>query len=184
MDQYRLFQYRWDISLLAEMFRSNGAKLITLQQRCGISRGVLKSSLARLIAAGLVCENPGYGHPLRPEYILTANGQAIGPFCVEFLLEGQKRQIEEVMAGRWSAPTIIRTGPGAQRFNELKKQLDPVTSRALSSVLKSLQEHSCLITERLDTSPPANIYSLGKKSRGLYRIYQEHQTIIDAQELL
>lgn len=179
-NQYQIFHYRWDIPLLAEMFRTNGAKFITLANRCGISRGVLKTSLTRLIASGLIAENPGYGHPMRPEYILTEAGKAIGPFCVAFLQEGAKREVTEVFRNKWSCPAIIATGDETIRFNALKKQLSPVTSRALSSTLKLLQDHDCMTTTRLDISPPANSYALSRKTRGLYSIYCEHRPIITA----
>lgn len=177
-DQYKIFHYRWDIPLLAEMFSRNGAKFITLASRYGISRGVLKASLQRLIASGLVIENPGYGHPLRPEYILTAAGKAIGPFCAAFLREGQKRAVSEVFRNKWSCPAIIATGHDSIRFNALKKHLSPVTSRALSATLRLLQDHDCMTSKRLDISPPANCYTLSRKSRGLYSIYREHQPTI------
>lgn len=184
MDNFKIFQYRWDIAILAEMHRSQGARLITLHKRCGMSRSVLRTCLARLIAACLVRQNPGYGHPLRPEYILTAAGEAIGPFCASFLKEGERRQISEVFLNKWSCPVMLRTGTEALRFNDLKRQLQPVTSRALSQALKLLHDHSCMAVRLIDSSPPTNLYSLSRKSRGLYRVYLEHQPVIDGMNLL
>lgn len=180
LDQYKIFHYRWDIPLLAELFSANGARFISLANRYGISRGVLKASLSRLIASGLVMENPGYGHPLRPEYILTEAGKAIGPFCVAFLQEGQKRKVTDVFRNKWSCPAIVATGDATIRFNALKKQLSPVTSRALSATLKLLQDHDCMTLTRLDISPPANSYALSRKTRGLYTIFREHRPVISS----
>lgn len=184
MNEYKIFQYRWDISILALLYMSKGDKLVTIQKYFEISRGVLKTCLTRLIEADLLIMNTGYGHPMRPEYILTEKGESLGPFCVEILKEGKKRNIEEVFQSRWSCPIIIGTGDQKKRFNELKMELMPVTSRALSSTVKFLYEIKCLRREILDISPPSFSYSLGKKSYGLYRIYKEHKRTITSLNLM
>ena len=54
------------------------AKFVVLQKRLGISRSSLQRTLRALIDAGLVKKNPGYGHPMRPEYLLTERGAKVG----------------------------------------------------------------------------------------------------------
>ena len=184
MNEYKIFQYRWDIAILALLYVSKGGKLVTIQKHFGISRGVLRVCLARLIEADLLIINTGYGHPMRPEYILTKKGESLGPFCDEMLKEGRKQNIEEVFQNRWSCPIIIRTGEQKIRFNELKKELVPVTSRALSSTVKFLNEIKCLRRDILDISPPSFSYSLGRKSYGLYSIYKEHKGTITSLNLI
>ena len=44
--------------------------------RLGLSRSMLTASLTQLIEAGWLQRNPGHGHPLRPEYVLTDAGRA------------------------------------------------------------------------------------------------------------
>lgn len=160
--------------IIAELYRDRGAKLITLQSRLGMSRSMVKQSLERLIDAGLVAQNPGYGHPLRPEYVLTAHGEDVGPFCQQFYQEGQRQDVTEVFKNKWACPAIISTGLDQLRFNELKRKLSPVTSRALSVTLKNLQEGRCLAVSLIDGHPPANLYALTRDAQGLYEIYKDH----------
>ena len=68
----KLVHHRWNIAIVAELHRSNGAKFVTLANRLELGHSTLKRCLNALIDLGLVRRNPGYGHPLRPEYLLTA----------------------------------------------------------------------------------------------------------------
>ncbi len=184
MKEYKIFQYRWDIRLLAKLYLDPGSKIITMQSHFGISRVLLKSSLKRLLEVGLIIENPGHGHPMRAEYILTPKGNSLAPFCVSLLKETKKREISEVFESKWSCPIIISTGEHEKRFNELKKDLNPVTSRALSTNLKFLFDIKCLKREIFDSNPPSFIYSLEKKSRGIFKIYKEHEGSLGSFELV
>ena len=184
MGKINIFQYRWDLSLLAELYRSNGGKFITLQNRYGISRGILKTSLERLVSAGLVVQNPGYGHPMRPEYILTQLGISVGSLCDALLAEGEKRGVSDIFYDKWSCPIIFSTGKEKVRFNTLKKDLNPITPRALSGSLKKLHQLKCLRRSLLDTNPPMHIYSLAKKSLGLFKIYDERKSELDRRILI
>jgi len=184
MNEYKIFQYKWDIRLLAKLYQDNGSKVITMQSYLGISRGILKSSLKRLLDIGLVIENPGYGHPMRAEYILTSKGETLAPFCVSLLEEGNKRGLTEIFENKWSCPIIIATGEHKRRFNELKNTLAPVTSRALSTNLKFLHEVKCIKREIFYSHPPLFIYSLEKNSRGIFRIYKEHESCLISMKLV
>lgn len=128
--------------------------------------------------------NPGYGHPMRPEYILSTEGMAIGEFCASIAEEGQRRDIRELLQGKWTCPAIIRTGKERLRFNELKRRLPPVTSRALSLTLKDLLEAECMQAKLLAGHPPAHQYGLSRKVRGIYRIYTEHRELIEGKQLI
>lgn len=184
MDEYKLFKYRWDIKLLAKLYVDHGSRVVIMHRHFGISRGILKSSLKRLMDADLIMENPGHGHPMRAEYILTAKGQLIAPFCLAVLEEGRKRKVDNIFESKWSCPIIIATGEQKKRFNELKRDLNPVTSKALSTNLKSLSEIKCLKSEIFYSNPPSFIYSLDRNSRGIFKIYKEHENSLTALEVI
>src|SRR6478736_5405251 len=70
-----LFHHRWAPPALALLGERGGARFVELQRRLGVGRESLVRALAALLASGLVRRNEGYGHPLRPEYVLTARGR-------------------------------------------------------------------------------------------------------------
>src|SRR4051812_3041544 len=75
----RLAHHRWTLPVLAEIARSRGSRVAALTGTLGVSRESLRRTLAALQTEELVVRNPGYGHPLRPEYLLTARGEAVAP---------------------------------------------------------------------------------------------------------
>ena len=76
-----LFHNRWSVPILAELHRHRGSRFVTLSRTLELSRESLRRTLGALIDGGLVGRNPGYGHPLRPEYVLTSAGERIAGAC-------------------------------------------------------------------------------------------------------
>src|ERR671932_1580387 len=72
-----LFHHRWSAAVLAELRRTRGTRFVVLSKSLGVGRESLRRTLDALIELGLVRRNPGYGHPLRPEYLLTRRGEAV-----------------------------------------------------------------------------------------------------------
>ena len=70
-----LLNHRWSLAVLAELERTRGSRFVVLLNRIGLAR-VPRVTLSNLVDAGLVERNPGYGHPLRPEYLLTPAARA------------------------------------------------------------------------------------------------------------
>ncbi len=80
-----LFHRRWAVPVLAQLHRDRGAKAITLTNGLSVSRESLRATLDELIEHGWIARNPGYGHPMRPEYLLTRRGEKLGPTCVRLM---------------------------------------------------------------------------------------------------
>src|SRR5918912_2394688 len=159
-----LFHHRWAAPILAELERQRGTRLVVLVNRLGAPRDTVRRTLEALLEAGLVQRNPGYGHPLRPEYLLTPEGRPVARRCVRLL---------EAMDGRagiglkkWSMPVLVALG-SATRFSELRAALPGVTPRALAIALKDLQAAGLATREVLAAYPPATVYRLTDEGRRL-----------------
>ena len=156
-DLIRLFHNRWAPAVLAELGRQKGSRFVTLSRVLGVGRESLHRTLAALIEQGLVARNPGYGHPLRPEYVLTSLGEPAARRCERLLgsLDGHA----DVVLRKWSVPVLVALERPA-RFSELRARLPGVTGRALALALKEL-EGAGLVERRVDgqAHPPAVVYA-------------------------
>jgi DNA-binding HxlR family transcriptional regulator len=117
-----LFHHRWAVPILAELHRHGGSRFVPLAKGLRISHESLRQTLAALIDAGLVLRNPGYGHPLLPEYVLTAAGRRIAPVCLELVETLQRLGFEDGGLKKWSIPVLLELGR-ERRFVELRDAL-------------------------------------------------------------
>ena len=99
-----LCHHRWSLPVLAEIGRTGGSRFATLTGRLGVTGESLRRTLAYLQGEGLLDRNPGYGHPLRPEYVLTTRGRLLAPRARRLLdtLAGH----EDVGLKKWSLPVL------------------------------------------------------------------------------
>ena len=138
-DLGRLTAGRWLLPLVALVGARQGARFAEMLS-LGLSRSVLAASLAQLIEAGWLRRNPGHGHPLRPEYLLTATGRPIAAWCERVMVQRARLDLERHDLGRWSLPLLFELSKRERRFSELETRLSPVTPRALSLTLKQMSE--------------------------------------------
>ena len=156
---------RWLVPLLACVGRANGARFAEMLARLGLSRSALASSLAALQEAGWLRRNPGHGHPLRPEYVLTEAGAPIAAFAIRVMTTRERLGLEPAQMPRWSLPIVARLGGERARFSALRASLAPVSPRALSLTLKQLLSTGLVDRALEDEFPPIAIYGL--TGRGL-----------------
>jgi DNA-binding HxlR family transcriptional regulator len=162
-----LSQSRWSIPVLALLGKNDGARFAEMLSTLGIARQSLVRTLEGLIAEGWVMRNPGYGHPLRPEYLLTRAGHAIVGTAVAIETTRRRLGLEPADLTRWSLPIVRSVSDGASRFNELSRALPAASPRTLSQSLKSLVGHRLLARELIDTHPPASFYRLTRSGATL-----------------
>ena len=162
-----IVHHRWSLPVLAELSALGGAKFVTLTNRLGASRESLRATLDALVDLGLVQGNPGHGHPMRPEYLLTAAGGRLAPACARLVEALRALDVEDVALRKWSLPVARGLVAGEERFNALKAQLPGVTPRALSIALRSLQEARLVERRIQDGSPPTPVYRLAPRARSL-----------------
>lgn len=155
----RLAAGRWTIPVLALLSREQGSRFAVIERRFSLSRNSLTRTLAYLREQGWVMPNPGHGHPLRPEYVLTDSGRAVGAACERIEDVRVRLGLEAPELSRWTLPVARGLGEWT-RFNALQLRLAPVTPRALSLTLQAMIGQD-LVTRRLeDRFPPMALYGL------------------------
>ena len=177
MDRLRrivnLFHHRWAAPLVAELSRAEGSRFVALVNRLEASPTAVRQALDHLIEHGLVTPNPGYGHPLRPEYILTPRGEAIGQPCERLDALVVKLGVREVALRKWSMPVLYAIGEGASRFSEIPRALGQATDRAVSLSLKELEGARMIGREVLERRPPVSLYRATSAGRKLVPVLNE-----------
>ncbi len=156
----QLGSHRWLVPLLADLASHNGARFVELVHRLGLSRDSLVRTLDAAATIGWVQRNPGHGHPLRPEYILTKAGTAAATRAATIAAAQAAIGLSPGAATRWSLPLVVGIGGGHDRFNALSRLLAPATPRALSQGLTALATHELVVREVLDMRPPSSRYRL------------------------
>ena len=168
-----LFHNRWSVPILAELHRQRGSRFATLARMLGLSRESLRRTLAALIEGGLVGRNPGYGHPLRPEYVLTRRGDRIAARSRPLVDLLRARGLEEVGLKKWSMPVVYALSEGPLRFSELRDRLEGISPRALTLALKELESAGIVERRVTDDYPPATSYRLAADARPLASLVGE-----------
>ena len=150
-----LCHYAWGIPALSVLAGDGGAKLITVANRLQIASETARRTLRALVELDLVMPNPGYGHPMRPEYILAPGGEAIGRATLA--LWTQLRTLSEdaqaACRRKWALPTLVAITREAERFSEIEEALGRITPRALAQTLDALVD-AALVERDVDEGPP------------------------------
>jgi DNA-binding HxlR family transcriptional regulator len=158
-----LCHHRWSLPVLAEIGRTRGSRFATLAGRLGVAGASLRRTLAYLQDEGLVARNPGYGHPLRPEYVLTPEGSELAPAARE--LQTALAGYEHVGLKKWSLPVLAELDE-PRRFSEIRAAL-PTTPRALALALKDLEDAGLIRRTVTVDRPPQVRYMTTRRGGGL-----------------
>lgn len=156
-----LVHRRWSIPILAMLARDGGARFAAMRGQLGVSRDTLTSTLQHLLALGLVERTGGYGHPLRPEYIATPSGDALGPACDAVHQGLAALELESLGLKKWSLPIVGIVNGDVDTFSAIRRELPAITPRALS---KSLGD---LVDARVVSHADERRYTLGDGGRAL-----------------
>jgi DNA-binding HxlR family transcriptional regulator len=159
-DLIALGKQRWMAALLADLAAHKGGRFVELLNRLGLSRDSLVRALEGAATAGWVKRNPGHGHPLRPEYILTDAGKQMAHKAGRIIDAQSALHIPTGALSRWGLPIIHTISEGHQRFNDLSRCIAPAGPRAISQSLRALTSHDLIVRELVDGYPPASLYKL------------------------
>ncbi len=158
---------RWAIPVLALLHREHGARFAVMARAFDLPHNSLSRCLAYLRECGWVLPNPGHGHPLRPEYVLSDAGRPVAALCGRIEEARARLRLGAGDLPRWSLPLVAGLGPDWTRFGALQARLAPVTPRALSTTLKAVIDEE-LVRRRLeDRYPPLPLYALTRKGQEL-----------------
>lgn len=163
-----LLQYRWSVPVLGAFHAAGGgARFAGLMRRLGVGRGSLARTLEHLVARGWIEPNPGYGHPLRPEYRWTPAGRPLAAWCARLHARLERSGLTDDALRKWPLPVVLVLAGGPERFGALKAGLPGITARALTLALERL-EQAGLVRRRVEPGrPPRVTYLLERRGRAL-----------------
>ncbi|MFT5423181.1 MAG: DNA-binding HxlR family transcriptional regulator [Phycisphaerales bacterium] len=170
----RLTHRRWALPVLAELGRTGGCKLVWLERHLGAGRGPAKHALDALTELGLVRPNPGHGHPMRPEYVLTPRGQPVAVASIPLIDALDRLGLRELGLCKWSLPVLhavhgSETIEAAPRFMQIRSRLPSATDRAVSGSLQDQEEASLLVRTIRGSRPPRPEYAVSAMARAIVK---------------
>lgn len=160
----QLCHHGWVIPLVVHVGRQRGARFAVLLRRLGIARTTLERAILSADELDLVMRNPGHGHPMRPEYLLTPRGETIGPACEGVLVASERLDSPGLLRRKWTLPVLASLGQGAVRFSDLRRDLPSCSPRALAHALEQLQAAGWVIRDLVDQRPPRPSYGVSAKA--------------------
>lgn len=87
--------------------------------------------------------------------------------------------LHDVLSGKWSFHVLRRLDDGDAGFNELKRSLDGVTAKTLSTRLRELRALGAVTREVTATSPPSTTYSLTPRGRRFVASLREMVSLVE-----
>jgi len=156
----------WALTALSLMASGVSGRVSPLAAAAGCGRTSMSASVKHLVFLGLLENNPGHGHPLRPEYRFTHRGASIAEWALELDSIVKSDDEKALLRNKWSLP-LVSCIPDEVRYSEIRRQLVPVTDRALSASLVRLIDSRWLRRNvNGNISPPIVSYRIlntGKK---------------------
>lgn len=156
-DLVKLTARAWALPILAALADGVAGRQAALVTATGASRTAFAQSMEHLIQLGLADRNPGHGHPLRPEFRLTPQGQVAADLARG--IQGYAGPTHLGLIKRsWSVP-VLASLARYQHYGDVRRCLGPVTDRALSQTLRALEDNAWIQRRVIDTArPPRPVY--------------------------
>ena len=127
----------WALTVLALLHSGVPGRQAPLLKASGAGRTAFTQSLDHLVEIGLLERNPGHGHPLRPEFRLTAAGKPAAALAHRILVDAGPGD-PTLLRRTWTVPILVSLHR-PRHFSEIKGDLPVITDRALSQSLKSME---------------------------------------------
>lgn len=148
----------WSMPILWSLHDGVPARQAPLLAATGASRSAFSQSIAHLVEIGLLERNPGHGHPLRPEFRLTDTGKNVA--VIAHQIRNVSSNDDQILLRRsWTLPVLAALHVPLH-FNDIRRCLGPITDRALSSSLRSMEERNWVERRVFEPArPPRSLYS-------------------------
>lgn len=148
----------WALPILAHLHAGIPGRQAPLLAAIGAGRTAFAQSMDHLITIGLIERNPGHGHPLRPEFRLTQMGISAAKLAGQ-INRVSKEEDHDLLRRSWTLP-VLASLKSSHHFIEIKRDLSPITDRALSQSLKTMEARNwvCRQVDEI-TRPPRSRYS-------------------------
>ncbi|MEP5729053.1 MAG: winged helix-turn-helix transcriptional regulator [Sulfitobacter sp.] len=148
----------WSLRILALMHQGTPGRQAPLLAKTNAGRTAFGQSLRHLIDLGLVERNPGHGHPLRPEYRLTAQGIEAAALADQIEHAAPQDIGNTLLRRTWTVP-VLAVSHQPVFFSDIKAALPAITDRALSQSLKQLRACEWVTRDvSTEVSPPRAVY--------------------------
>lgn len=155
-----LFHHRWAAPALALLDERGGVRFVELQRKLGVTRESLRRALDALLDLGYARRNEGYGHPLRPEYLITETGRAASDLAARV----SASRARDTLLRKWSVP-VLASLDEPRRFSQIRASLPAVTPRALALALRDLEDAGLVRRDVRPTRPPSTVYRATARAR-------------------
>ncbi|MGR3636519.1 MAG: winged helix-turn-helix transcriptional regulator [Shimia sp.] len=147
----------WALPILSKLHSGVAGRQAPLLVATGASRTAFAQSMEHLITLGLLERNPGYGHPLRPEFRPTKQGVTAAAMAYKIQNVAADHD-QDLLRKSWTLP-VLASLHSPNHFNDIKRNLQTISDRALSQSLKSMEVRSW-VRRSVDEQarPPRSIY--------------------------
>ena len=82
-------------------------------------------------------------------------------------------EVMEVVGGKWRGTILLCLSHGAKRFNELRREVAPITQKMLSQELRSLERDGLVERVHFAEIPPRVVYSVTELGETLVPIFEQ-----------
>ncbi|MDJ0657464.1 MAG: winged helix-turn-helix transcriptional regulator [Xanthomonadales bacterium] len=139
----KLTSRAWSLKILSVLHSGVAGRQAPLIAATNASRTAFVSSLNHLLQLELLEKNPGHGHPLRPEFRLTRSGVVAAEMASRIVNAVPDEEDFAIVRRSWAVPVLAVTR-SPERFSIIKSALGPITDRALSQSLETLEKQDWL----------------------------------------
>ncbi|MEP1768212.1 MAG: winged helix-turn-helix transcriptional regulator [Sulfitobacter sp.] len=147
----------WAMPILWNLHAGVAGRQAPLLSATGANRTAFTQSLEHLITLELLERNPGHGHPLRPEFRLTQHGVSAAALA-DKIHKASATADQGLLRKSWTLP-VLTTLHEANHFNEIRRNLQTISDRALSQSLKSMEARNWVSRSVDQTArPPRSLY--------------------------